>query len=318
MYDVIALGEVLIDFTPSGVNDQGCLLFARNPGGAPANVLAANSRLGGKTALIGKVGDDLFGRFLAQTLAEAGIHTQGLVLDGKVHTTLAFVQIRAGGERDFGFYRDPGADTCLRPEEVDRSLVEQGDIFHFGSLSLTHEPARTATHFALEHARKRGKLISYDPNYRPPLWPDERTAVKAMASCLPYADLVKVSEEEMVLLTGETDLEQGSLRLAEQGPGLVLVSRGAAGCYYRRGTDCGQAPAFRVTAVDTTGAGDAFLGAVHAGLRGKRRADLQHLPVEQLEDILRFANAAGALTTTKPGAIPALPTREEIERLLRA
>lgn len=318
MYDVIALGEVLIDFTPSGVNDQGCLLFARNPGGAPANVLAANSRLGGKTALIGKVGDDLFGRFLAQTLAEAGIDTRGLVLDGKVHTTLAFVQLRADGERDFGFYRDPGADTCLCPEEVDRSLVEQGDIFHFGSLSLTHEPARTATHFALEHARKRGKLISYDPNYRPPLWPDEHTAVEAMVSCLPYADLVKVSEEEMVLLTGETDLEQGSLRLAEQGPGLVLVSRGAAGCYYRRGTDCGQVPAFRVTAVDTTGAGDAFLGAVHVGLRGKGRADLQYLPVEQLEDILRFANAAGALTTTKPGAIPALPTREEIESLLRA
>lgn len=318
MYDVIALGEVLIDFTPSGVNDQGCLLFARNPGGAPANVLAANSRLGGKTALMGKVGDDLFGRFLAQTLTEAGINTQGLVLDGQVHTTLAFVQLRADGERDFGFYRDPGADTCLRPEEVDLSLVEQGDIFHFGSLSLTHEPARSATRHALGHARRCGKLISYDPNYRPPLWPDERTAVAAMAACLPDADLVKVSEEEMALLTGETDLARGSLRLAERGPGLVLVSRGEAGSYYRRGADCGAVPPFRVKAVDTTGAGDAFLGAVHAGLRGKGRADLPHLSVEGLEHLLRFANAAGALTTTQPGAIPALPTRAEIEALLHA
>lgn len=317
IYDVTALGELLIDFTPSGVNGQGMSLFAQNPGGAPANVLAMNNRLGGKTAFLGKVGDDEFGRFLERTLRDCGIDTAGLVLDGAAHTTLAFVHLSETGDRSFSFYRDKGADIMFTAAEVNRKLIACADIFHFGAVSLTGEPCRSAVKAAAEYAASLGKIISYDPNYRPLLWPNEAEAALEMAWPLPLTDILKVSEEEMALLSGETDLEKGAALLAERGPGIVLVSLGARGsfCFCADGCadGCAVLPAYDVNTVDTTGAGDAFLGAVHYRLRGKTRAAVRGISKGELADIADFANAAGSLATTKKGAIPAMPTLAEIE-----
>lgn len=312
-YDVIAIGEVLIDFTPDGVNDQGIARFARNPGGAPANVLAMNARLGGKTAFIGKVGDDDFGRFLKGVLDKSGIDTRGVVMDQEVKTTLAFVQLNEFGDRSFSFYRNPGADMMLREDEIDKQMVSDCHIFHYGSISFTDEPCRSAALSAIAQARAEGKLMSYDPNYRPFIWDAEERAVSEILNALPSADILKVSEEEMELLTGETDLEKGARKLMAQGPKLVLVSRGEFGSFYCAACGTGQLPAFKVSVVDTTGSGDAFLGAIHYRLRDKNAEDLLKLTKDELEDILDFANAAGGLTATKRGAIPSMPALAEIE-----
>lgn len=227
MFDVVALGESLIDFTPNGTNAQGIELFARNPGGAPANVLAMNARLGGKTAFIGKVGKDGFGDFLRQTLVESSIDVSGLVIDEKIPTTLAFVQLDSKGDRSFTFYRNPGADVMLTSAEVNRNLIDDAAIFHFGSVSLTSDPSRTATLEAARYARQQGKLVSFDPNYRPLLWEHPADAVVQMQEGVKLADLLKVSEEEMQLITNESDLARGSQALLEMGPSLVLISLGA-------------------------------------------------------------------------------------------
>lgn len=313
MYDVIAIGEVLIDFTPDGVNSQGIARFARNPGGAPANVLAMNARLGGKTAFIGKVGKDDFGTFLKSVLDESGIDTRGVVMDPDVNTTIAFVQLNEFGDRSFSFYRKPGADMMLREEEIDQQMIDDCHIFHYGSISFTDEPCRSAALGAIAYAKSKGKLMSYDPNYREFLWDSEERAVSEIMNALPMADILKVSEEEMLLLTGETDLETGAQMLRKQGPALVLVSRGEFGSFYCAECGTGQVPAFKVKVVDTTGSGDAFLGAIHYRLGSKNAEDLRNLEKEELENILDFANAAGGLTATKRGAIPSMPTVEEIE-----
>lgn len=318
MFDVTAIGELLIDFTPNGRNASGDLLFARKPGGAPANVLAANSRLGGSTSFIGKVGNDKFGDFLRQSLEDAKINTQGLSRDPDVPTTLAFVQIDARGDRSFSFYRKPGADVMLKTSDFTEEMVTGCRMFHFGSVSLTEEPARSTTLHAVRTAKQAGCMISYDPNYRPPLWNNEKTAVAQMREGLSLADIVKVSEEEMVLLTGETGLEEGSRRIGNFGASLVLVSLGARGAFYRRGEQCGMVPTYDVKTIDTNGAGDAFLGAVHYCLRGKSREEVRRMTRDELEDILSFANAAGSLTTTKGGAIPAMPTLGEVEQCRRS
>ena len=291
MFDVVALGESLIDFTPNGTNAQGIELFARNPGGAPANVLAMNARLGGKTAFIGKVGKDGFGDFLRQTLVESSIDVSGLVIDEKIPTTLAFVQLDSKGDRSFTFYRNPGADVMLTSAEVNRNLIDDAAIFHFGSVSLTADPSRTAT---LEAA----------------------DAVVQMQEGVKLADLLKVSEEEMQLITNESDLARGSQALLEMGPSLVLVSLGAKGAYYRNAVGAGYLPTYDVPTVDTTGAGDAFMGAIHYQLRRKAAEDLRTLPAFELEEIVRFGNAAGSLTTTKGGAIPAMPSMVEIQNCI--
>ena len=301
MFDVVALGESLIDFTPNGTNAQGIELFARNPGGAPANVLAMNARLGGKTAFIGKVGKDGFGDFLRQTLVESGIDVSGLVIDEKIPTTLAFVQLDSKGDRSFTFYRNPGADVMLTSAEVNRNLIDDAAIFHFGSVSLTADPS---------------KLVSFDPNYRPLLWEHPADAVVQMQEGVKLADLLKVSEEEMQLITNESDLARGSQALLEMGPSLVLVSLGAKGAYYRNAVGAGHLPTYDVPTVDTTGAGDAFMGAIHYQLRGKDAEDLRTLPAFELEEIVRFGNAAGSLTTTKGGAIPAMPSMVEIQNCI--
>ena len=312
MYDVVAVGELLIDFTPAGTSDRGAALFARNPGGAPANVLAAVTRLGGRTAFIGKVGEDGFGRFLRDTLDGLGIDVSGLVMTGEVPTTLAFVQLDEHGDRSFSFYRKPGADIMLSPGEVMRELTGQARIMHFGSVSLTDEPSRSATLAAVRAAKEAGAVVSYDPNYRPLLWESPGEAKRWMREGLSLADIVKVSDEELTLLTGETDLERGSQKLLEAGASLALVSLGAKGAFFRLGELCGRQPTFDVRTVDTNGAGDSFFGAVLYRLCGKSLAEIRSLTREELEDVLSFGNAAGSMTTTRPGAIPALPTMEEV------
>lgn len=312
MYDVAAIGEVLIDFTPDGVNDQGIARFARNPGGAPANVLAMNAKLGGRTAFIGKVGRDDFGKFLVDVLKGSGIGTEGVLMDADVNTTIAFVQLNEFGDRSFSFYRKPGADMMLREDELRWDIIADSHIFHYGSISFTDDPCRGAAHAAIRFAKDQGKILSYDPNYRPFLWDEEERAVREILNALPMADILKVSEEEMLLLTGESDLETGARKLREQRPGLVLVSRGEFGSFYCAECGTGQMPAFKVDVVDTTGAGDAFLGAVHYRLRDRDVQDIDRLTKEELDDILDFANAAGGLTATKRGAIPSMPTLEEI------
>ncbi|GHU51810.1 putative sugar kinase YdjE [Bacilli bacterium] len=314
MFDVTALGELLIDFTPSGLNDQGMSLFACNPGGAPANVLAMNNKLGGKTAFIGKVGNDEFGHFLERTLRDSGIDTAGLVLDKALNTTLAFVQLNEAGDRSFSFYRKEGADIMFTAAEINRELIAEAGIFHFGAVSLTGEPCRSAVYAALDYAKAHGKIISYDPNYRPLLWHSEAEAKVEMARPLALADILKVSEEEMSLLTGEKDLEKGAALLAEKGPGIVLVSLGAKGAFCFCADGSAVLPTYDVKTIDTTGAGDAFLGAVHYRLRGKTKEQVRGISKEELADIVDFANAAGSLTTTKKGAIPAMPDMAAIEQ----
>lgn len=317
-FDVAAVGEVLIDFTPAGNDACGDRLFVRKPGGAPANVLAAVSKLGGRTAFIGKIGNDMFGSFLKETLDHMGIDTSGLAVDKTIHTTLAFVQLDDKGDRSFSFYRNPGADVRLEAGEIPQDIISQSHMLHFGSVSLTDEPSRSATLHAVNIAKKAGCIISYDPNYRPPLWGDIQEAKTQMMAGLSMADIVKVSEEEMVLLTGKTDLEEGSFELGKHGAALVLISLGAQGAFFRRGDFTSHVPTYDVKTVDTNGAGDAFLGAVNFCIKECSLNDLSALSKHDLEEIVSFANAAGALTTSKNGAIPAMPTVGEIENCRRS
>ncbi len=309
MFDVVALGESLIDFTPNGTNAQGIELFARNPGGAPANVLAMNARLGGKTAFIGKVGKDGFGDFLRQTLVESSIDVSGLVIDEKIPTTLAFVQLDSKGDRSFTFYRNPGADVMLTSAEVNRNLIDDAAIFHFGSVSLTSDPSRTATLEAARYARQQGKLVSFDPNYRPLLWEHPADAVVQMQEGVTLADLLKVSEEEMQLITNESDLARGSQALLEMGPSLVLVSLGAKGAYYRNAVGAGHLPTYDVPTVDTTGAGDAFMGAILTGDGGSFlvQLDVDDAAVFHSNANHSFHNAPFIIARFGVGAADALP-----------
>lgn len=316
-FDVCALGEVLIDFTPSGKSKKGMPLFECNPGGAPANVLAAVNKLGGKSAFIGKVGNDAFGTFLTDNMKTLGIDLTGLRVDGDIPTTLAFVTLDEKGDRSFSFYRKPGADIMLTRDEVDEDVLANCDIFHFGSVSLTDDPSRTATLESAKKAKELGAIISYDPNYRPLLWKsaDEAAEIMKIGACL--ADIVKVSDEELVLLTGTDDLEKGAAELLSLGAALVFVSMGAKGSFVTNGKAGVRLDTYDVKTVDTTGAGDAFLGSILTRLRGVTRGDMAALTKEQLEDILDYGNAAGSLTTTKTGAAPAIPSHEEIEKCRR-
>lgn len=317
MYDVAAIGESLIDFTPAGTNELGMQLFSRNPGGAPANVLAMYAKLGGQTAFIGKVGDDAFGRFLTDTMKSAGIDVSEVRTDNEIPTTLAFVQLDENGDRSFSFYRKPGADVMLTREELPHDLLKSCKIFHFGSVSLTDEPCRSATLEAVKLAKQAGAIISYDPNYRPLLWKDKARAVKEMSDALVYADILKVSEEELTLLTGEHDLQAGAQKLVQSGASVVLITLGAKGAFYYTPSCHGILRTYDVKTVDTTGAGDAFLGALLWCLSGKSLAQLQTLEQSDWESIVAFANAAGSLTTTSKGAIPAMPDKQQIESCIK-
>ena len=311
MFDITTIGEVLIDLTQSGKTEQGIPRFDANPGGAPANLAVAASRLGAKTAFIGRVGRDSFGDYLKQCLAENGVDVSGLSVDPIQHTTLAVVALDDRGERTFSFYRDPSADVNLAWEDVPAEHLFITKILHFGSVSLTSEPARTATLRAAETARTCGALVSYDPNYRASLWPDEGTAVARMLEPLPLVDILKVSDEELPLLTGLSDPDRGSARLAEKGIRLVLVTLGANGAFYRFDGQTGHVPGVPCTVGDTNGAGDTFFGAALSRL--VKLPSLDALTVPELRRIVAFANKAASLTTSRHGAIPAMPTLAEVE-----
>ena len=312
MTDITTIGEVLIDLTQSGHTEQGIPRFDANPGGAPANLAVAASRLGAKTAFIGRVGRDSFGTYLKTCLAENGVDVSGVSVDPVQHTTLAVVALDATGERTFSFYRDPSADVNLRWEDVPEAMLQSTKILHFGSVSLTSETSRTATLKAAETARTCGALVSYDPNYRASLWPDEGTAVARMREPLPLVDILKVSDEELPLLTGLTDPDRGSQRLAETGIRLVLVTLGAHGAFYRFDGRTGHVPGVPCTVGDTNGAGDTFFGAALSQL--VKLGSLDELTIPELERIVTFANRAASITTSRHGAIPAMPTLEEVEQ----
>lgn len=310
MIDITAVGEILIDLTQSGVNELGIPEFAANPGGAPANLAVAAARLGASAAFIGKVGTDSFGTFLRNTLMENHVDVSGMVTDEVSRTTLAVVAVDKTGERTFSFYRDPSADVNLRAEEISEEQLKNTRFLHFGSVSLTTDPARTATLHAAKTAKANGALISYDPNYRASLWPDEQTAIARMMEPLEMVDVLKVSDEELPLLTGTEDLDAGSAMLAAKGIRLVLVTLGANGAYYRFGEETGHVPGVKVTVGDTNGAGDTFFGATLAQL--SKLESLDALTGETLRKILTVSNKAAAITTSRRGAIPAMPTAEEV------
>jgi fructokinase len=316
-FDVVALGELLIDFTPAGQAPSGGALFEQNPGGAPANVLVALAKLGGHGAFIGKVGSDQFGTFLKNVLESHGVSAQGLRFTPDASTTLAFVHLDARGNRSFSFCRKPGADILLEASDVDRTLIDQCRVFHFGSLSLTDEPARTATLHAVRHAKATGKIISFDPNWRPPLWKDDATAKAGMTAGLADADILKVSESELEILTGEKDIGRAVKHLFERGIKIVLATLGPDGCYFQCRDGHGHVPCFPVTVVDTTGAGDAFLGGfLYQFLLTQEKPE--ELVVTELTEMVRFSNAVGSLCTTRKGAISAMPSLEEVTFLLAA
>lgn len=306
MYDVTALGEALIDFTYNGISADGQKLFEQNPGGAPANMLASLNKCGKKTAFIGKVGNDMHGQFLKETLEGAGIDTKGLVLGDDVFTTLAFVDINEKGERKFSFARKPGADIMLREDEVDLSILQASKILHVGSLSLTDEPSRSTTLYAIEKAKEFGCLISYDPNYRESLWDSVESAIKEMKSVLPYVDMMKLSDEETVLLTGEDTIEGAAAKIIEGGVSLVAVTLGDKGAYVCNKDGGAYANGFKSSVVDTTGAGDSFWGGfVYKMLAaGKVPAEVS---IEEACDFALFGNAVASLCVEKRGGIPGIP-----------
>lgn len=315
MYDVVALGELLIDFTESGKSEQGNSLLEVNPGGAPCNVLAMLKRLGKRVAFIGKVGQDMFGTLLKNTLDEVGIASENLVMDKEVRTTLAFVHTLQDGDREFSFYRNPGADMMLREEEVNLDIIKSAKIFHFGTLSMTHKGVREATKKAIDCAKEGGALISFDPNLREPLWDSLELAKEQMEYGFQKCDILKISDNEIQFVTGEEDYEKGILILQQkyQIP-LILLTMGKEGsrAYYRE--MCVEKKGFSVNAIETTGAGDTFCGCALGYLL---EHDFKHLSREELEEMLTFANAGAALITLKKGAIRSMPTKQEIQEVIK-
>ncbi len=317
-YDVVALGEVLIDFTRSGESEQGNPLFEANPGGAPANALAMLRKLGRRCAFIGKVGADSFGDRLEDTLRAAGIDTAWLLRDGEIPTTLAFVHTKPGGDREFSFYRKPGADLSLRPEELDEALLRDCRIFHFGSVSMTGEPCRSATRRAVELAKAAGAIVSFDPNLRPPLWDSLDEARGQIEWGLSQCDVLKIADDELLFMTGETDFDRGAAALRERFPGIRLlnVTAGAQGSRaYYGGLTVFEPACARGGVIETTGAGDTFCGCVLDFVLGH---GLEGLREDELRAMLRFANTAAWFVTTRKGAIRAMPDPSEVERILRS
>ena len=314
MADILTLGELLIDLTQSGSDENGNGVFVAYPGGAPANVAVAASRLGASVGFIGKVGDDSFGHGLAETLKKDGVDVRGLYYDDRVPTTMAIVSVEAAGERAFSFYRDPGADTQLTADEAVAAMERMGVplLFHVGSLSLTDEPSREACMTAVQAAWDAGARISYDPNYREALWDSEEHAIEMMKSLLPYTDILKVSDEEMVMLTGTDDFEKGSKALADAGPSLVMVTLGGDGVFVRYGEDTCRIAGHSVEVADTNGAGDTFAGAILTKLAERYKAGKGSPEWEDVIEYVRYANKAASITCSRHGAIPAMPHAEEV------
>lgn len=309
--DIVAIGEVLIDLTQTGTDPAGVPQYAANPGGAPANLAVAAARLGASTALISKVGQDAFGRYLRKVMEENKVDVSALTVDEEQHTTMAVVSVDENGERDFTFYRDPGADSMLLKDEIPLGLLKEARFLHFGSVSLTREPARTTTLCAAETARALGAVITYDPNYRANLWPDRDTAIRRMRKPLDMVDILKISDEELPLLADTDDLETGTAALTEHGIRLILVTLGPNGVFYRFDGKTGTVPGVPCTVGDTNGAGDTFFGAFLSRLSRLDGPDC--LTADMLEEMLAFANKAASITTSRRGAIPAMPTLEEMK-----
>ena len=316
-YDVVALGELLIDFAPHSTNEAGYPVLSANPGGAPGNFLAALSKYGCKTAMIGKVGDDMFGRRLRQTLIDAGIDPCGVIVDPEHFTTLAFVSLDASGNRDFSFARKPGADTCLKPGEIDTSLISDSRVLHFGTLSLTDEPAASATRCAIETAKAAGVLVSCDPNLRKPLWKSEQAARDAIEWSLSQADIVKISDEEIDFLWRLSPEEGARKLLNEYGVSLVYATLGPRGCHAatRQAGVTVPSPS-GIKPVDTTGAGDIFGGSAMSRFLKLQKAPGE-LSAEELAGIVRFACTAASLSTQKHGGIASVPETEEVLRRMQ-
>ena len=312
MKDVVALGELLIDFAPVSIDEWGYPTLKAQPGGAPGNFLAALQEYGCSTALLGKVGDDAFGKLLVRTLQERGIETSGIVADPDVFTTMAFVALDAEGNRSFSFARKPGADTCLRAEELDLELVDGCKVFHFGTLSLTNDPARTATVTAVKYAKKQGKLISFDPNLRKPLWPSDAAAKEQIEWGLRKADIVKISDEEIEFLWGLSPEDGAKKLLSEYGVQLVYATLGPKGCYTANGqASVKVASPSGLHVVDTTGAGDIFGGsAMSRFLRlGKAPGELTQ---DELYNVTRFACCAASLSTQTHGGINSIVPEQRV------
>jgi fructokinase len=308
MFDIVAAGELLIDFTP--VNSEQGTCFKKNPGGAPCNMLAMAQRLGSKTAFIGKVGKDQFGIYLGSVLKSQNIDISGLIYSEEYNTTLAFVHIDEKGDRSFSFYRRGCADVMLEKNEVDFTLIDRARAFHFGSLSFTNEPGRSTVINMVEYAKGKGKLITYDPNYRPVLWASEKEAVEGMRIGLEYADVIKVSEDEALLLSGKEDYRKAAECLYKEGIKLVCVTLGEKGSFYYHKNGYGNVRGYRSRVVDTTGAGDSFFGAVvHQILREN---DLKELDAKDLDRIFSFSNAAASICIENYGGIPSIPSKEDI------
>lgn len=315
-FDVIAMGELLIDFTMSGQSEQGNDLFEACPGGAPCNVLALLNKMGKKTAFLGKVGKDQFGTLLRATLEDVGINTSNLLTDEQVNTTLAFVHTFPDGDREFSFYRNPGADMMLAADEVDAEFVAKTRLFHFGTLSMTHEGVRAATKKALQIAKEKGLLISFDPNLRPPLWSSLELAKEQMEYGFQFCDILKISDNEIQFVSGKEDYDEGIRYLQEkyQIP-LILLTMGKDGSRaYYKGMRV-ERGGFQCKTIETTGAGDTFCG---SSLNYILEHDFENLTEEQLGEMLTFANAAAAIVTTRKGAIRAMPEKEEVEALIRS
>ncbi len=311
MLDVVALGELLIDFAAQGTDGAGYPTMKANPGGAPGNYLAALAKYGAKTAFIGKVGADAFGDLLLGTLGEAGIETRGILRDPGVFTTLAFVTFDAHGDRSFSFARKPGADTQLRWEEVDRTLIDECRIFHFGTLSLTGEPVRETTQRAVAYAGSKGKLITFDPNLRLPLWGSPEEAKEQILWGLKQADVVKISDEEVAFLWGCTPEEGAQRLLQDYGVALAMVTLGPKGCILQNRNGACRAASPKVHPVDTTGAGDIFGGSAVSRLLQLGQAP-EELTVSQLQQIAAFACTAASLSTEHSGGIPSIPAQETV------
>lgn len=315
--DIVSLGELLVDMFPAelGRRMAEVTAFHPKPGGAPANVAVAAARLGADAAFIGKVGEDAFGHHLADVLRAQGVETRGMRFDANARTTMAFIAKPDENTAEFVFYRNPGADTLLRPDELDRTLLQKTRAFHFGSLSLTEEPSRSATFEAAAVAGKAGALISFDVNYRPSLWNSRDQAVEQITAMIPHVNLLKVNEDELALLTATQDLTTGSAKLLARGPELVVVTLGPDGSYFRVAEAGERIPPFAVEAVDAVGCGDAFIASVLCRLvRDGHWRD--QLSPDLLRQHLRYANAVGALTALTEGVIPALPTAAQVDRFL--
>lgn len=313
-FDVVALGELLIDFTENGISSQGNPIFEANPGGAPCNVLAMLARLGKTTAFIGKVGNDRFGKVLSETIKDCGICADGLVFDDIVHTTLAFVHKKTDGDRDFSFYREPGADMMLRKCEIDEEIIKSAKIFHFGTLSSTHEGVREATRYGVDIAKESGALISFDPNLRPPLWDSLDNAKKEIEYGLSKCDILKISDNEIEFMTGSTDYDKAVRSLMKKYDiKLAFATLGKKGSRAYFGDMQAEFGGFDVDTIETTGAGDTFCG---SALNFILEHDINALTENDLKELLAFANAAAAIITTRRGALKVMPEKKEILELI--